>query len=112
MNQGGNSVCVLRARPPINLSSCHTEYETSALVSRIAPGVTMTEQIQHSPQKHVVIGAGPAGRATARYLSLQNHSVILASRSGKGPTIRGVERIAVDATDAPALVRVDRKSVV
>ncbi|WP_022869699.1 NAD-dependent epimerase/dehydratase family protein [Yaniella halotolerans] len=66
----------------------------------------MTEQIQHSTQKHVVIGAGPAGRATARYLSLQNHSVILASRSGKDPTIRGVERIAVDATDAPALVRV------
>lgn len=66
----------------------------------------MTDQIPHNAQKHVVIGAGPAGRATAAYLSLQNHVVILASRSGSGPTINGVERVAVDATDAQALVRV------
>lgn len=65
----------------------------------------MTDQIPHNAQKHVVLGAGPAGRATAAYLSLQNHAVILASRSGSGPALTGVKRVAVDATDAQALVR-------
>ena len=52
---------------------------------------------------HVVLGAGPAGRATATYLERQGLRVILASRSGTGPAIDGVERAQVDATDAGAL---------
>lgn len=40
--------------------SGHTEDEATALVPRIAPEVTMTEKIPHSPQKHMVIG--PAQR--------------------------------------------------
>ena len=52
---------------------------------------------------HVVLGAGPAGRATATYLQRQGIRVILASRSGTGPSIEGVERARVDATDAAAL---------
>src|SRR5699024_393226 len=71
-------------------TACHTEDETTALAPRISPGVNMTDQIPHNAQKHVVLGAGPAGRATAAYLSLQNHAVILASRSGSGPTLNGV----------------------
>ncbi|GAA4476636.1 NAD-dependent epimerase/dehydratase family protein [Enteractinococcus fodinae] len=51
----------------------------------------------------VVLGAGPAGRATATYLQRQGARVILASRSGIGPAIEGVERAQVDATDASAL---------
>ena len=54
---------------------------------------------------HVVLGAGPAGRATATYLQRQGARVILASRSGTGPAIEGVERAQVDATDADALTR-------
>ncbi|MDN6172097.1 MAG: NAD-dependent epimerase/dehydratase family protein [Yaniella sp.] len=65
----------------------------------------MTDQIPHNAQKHVVIGAGPAGRATATHLKNLEHQVVLISRSGSGPTIHGVERVAVDATDAQALVR-------
>lgn len=53
--------------------------------------------------RHVVLGAGPAGRATAAYLQGQGLRVILASRSGTGPAIAGVERAKVDATDAAAL---------
>ena len=52
---------------------------------------------------HVVLGAGPAGRATAVHLQDQGFRVILASRSGTGPAIEGVERAKVDATDANAL---------
>ena len=52
---------------------------------------------------HVVLGAGPAGRATATYLQRQGFRVVLASRSGTGPGIAGVERAQLDATDAAAL---------
>lgn len=53
--------------------------------------------------KHVVIGAGPAGRATAKYLQAQGHHVILASRTGTGPEVAGVHRVQLDATDSNAL---------
>ncbi len=53
---------------------------------------------------HVVLGAGPAGRATATYLQRQGVRVILASRSGTGPAVAGVERARVDATDVGALI--------
>jgi len=48
---------------------------------------------------HVVIGAGPAGRATAAALEARGAEVVLASRSGSGGTT------AVDATSADALAR-------
>lgn len=53
--------------------------------------------------KHVIVGAGPAGRATARHLQQRGHHVILASRSGTGPEVPGVQRVKIDATDAAAL---------
>ncbi|MGO1536560.1 MAG: NAD-dependent epimerase/dehydratase family protein [Yaniella sp.] len=65
----------------------------------------MTDHIPNNEQKHVVIGAGPAGRATATHLKNLDHEVVLISRSGSGPTLHGVERLAVNATDAQALVR-------
>lgn len=53
---------------------------------------------------HLVLGAGPVGRATASQLATDpGHKVVLASRSGTGPSIPGVQRIALDAADAPAL---------
>ena len=52
---------------------------------------------------HIVIGAGPVGAAIARLVAAQGHDVILASRSGAGPSLHGVNRVAVDAADATAL---------
>ena len=51
---------------------------------------------------HVVVGAGPVGQATARLL-VERDEVLLASRSGKGPEVPGVRRVAVDAADSEAL---------
>lgn len=54
-------------------------------------------------QLHVVVGAGPVGRATATRLAGEGHEVVLASRSGAGPEIPGVRRVAADAADADRL---------
>lgn len=53
--------------------------------------------------EHVVVGAGPVGRAIARRLAAEDHAVTLLSRSGSGPELPGVRRGAVDAEDAEAL---------
>ena len=52
---------------------------------------------------HVVVGAGPVGIATARQLVSEGHDVLLASRSGAGPEVAGVRRVAADAADADRL---------
>ncbi|MBK9157396.1 MAG: NAD-dependent epimerase/dehydratase family protein [Micropruina sp.] len=49
---------------------------------------------------HLVLGAGPVGRQTAQILAGNGERVVLASRSGAGPTLAGVERRALDAGDA------------
>ncbi|MEV6876217.1 NAD-dependent epimerase/dehydratase family protein [Amycolatopsis sp. NPDC051128] len=54
---------------------------------------------------HVIVGAGPVGTATARSLASAGETVRLVSRSGGGPQLDGVERVAADATDATALAR-------
>ncbi|MBZ5736930.1 NAD-dependent epimerase/dehydratase family protein [Nocardioides mangrovi] len=54
-------------------------------------------------QLHVVVGAGPVGRATALELVGAGHEVLLVSRSGAGPEIAGVRREAADAADADRL---------
>ncbi|MGW3966871.1 NAD-dependent epimerase/dehydratase family protein [Amycolatopsis sp. NPDC005003] len=54
---------------------------------------------------HVVVGAGPVGSATARLLASRGEEVRLLTRSGSGPEVEGVERIAADATDSAALAR-------
>jgi len=53
---------------------------------------------------HVVVGAGPVGRATAHELVAAGHEVLLVSRSGTGPDLAGVRRAAADAADADRLV--------
>ncbi|MCW2854891.1 MAG: NAD-dependent epimerase/dehydratase [Marmoricola sp.] len=54
-------------------------------------------------ETHVIIGAGPVGRAVAAALAGGDVDVVLASRSGVGPEAPGARRVAVDATDAEAL---------
>ncbi|GAA1145228.1 NAD-dependent epimerase/dehydratase family protein [Nocardioides aquiterrae] len=58
---------------------------------------------QLETQLHVVVGAGPVGRATATELAAAGHEVVLVSRSGSGPEVAGVRREAADAADADRL---------
>jgi nucleoside-diphosphate-sugar epimerase len=52
--------------------------------------------------RHVVVGKGPVGTATAQLLAERGHEVLVLSRSG-GESSRTVEHRAVDATDVAAL---------
>lgn len=56
--------------------------------------------------KHVIVGAGPVGTETARLLVAAGHRVISVTRSGRGPQVDGVERIAADASDAARLTEI------
>jgi nucleoside-diphosphate-sugar epimerase len=53
---------------------------------------------------HVVIGSGPIGTAIARHLLDRGDSVRLVTRSGSGPDLPGLERVAADASDARRLI--------
>ena len=55
--------------------------------------------------RHIIIGAGPVGRATADALRARGADVVLASRSGTGNTT------AVDATSAEALTELANGAV-
>lgn len=55
--------------------------------------------------RHVIIGAGPVGQATAAELARRGLDVVLASRSGTGPEVPGARRAGVDAADADALTK-------
>lgn len=52
---------------------------------------------------HVIVGAGPVGRATAELLAERGERVRLVTRSGSGPDHPAIERVAADATDAARL---------
>lgn len=53
--------------------------------------------------RHVIVGAGSVGTATARLLADRGEDVTLVSRSGRGPTERGVTRVAADGADTDLL---------
>ena len=53
--------------------------------------------------RHVIVGAGPVGTATARALVAAGHEVTLVTRSGSGPVGPGLSRVAADASDPFAL---------
>ena len=62
--------------------------------------------------RHVVVGAGPVGSAVVRELVARGVTdVVLLSRSGRGPEIPGVDRVALDAADAGGLTRVSEGAV-
>lgn len=50
-------------------------------------------------QKFVVVGAGPVGAETATLLAQEGHDVVVVTRSGRGPDLEGVRRVAADASD-------------
>ncbi|MHB8060966.1 MAG: NAD-dependent epimerase/dehydratase family protein, partial [Gaiellaceae bacterium] len=55
--------------------------------------------------KHLIVGAGPVGSATARLLADEGESVLLVSRSGSGPDDVRIEKIAADAADRATVLR-------
>ena len=56
-----------------------------------------------SPRTHLVVGAGPIGSAVVRRLAAMGDHVRLVTRSGSGPDLPGVERVAADASDSARL---------
>ena len=52
---------------------------------------------------HLVVGAGPIGSAVTRRLAGAGETVRIVTRSGAGPELSNVERIAADASDAGRL---------
>ncbi|MGV1037286.1 MAG: NAD-dependent epimerase/dehydratase family protein [Candidatus Nanopelagicales bacterium] len=58
--------------------------------------------------KHVIVGAGPIGTATAELLAAQGHQVTLVTRSGTGPQAESVTLVAADASDASRLIELTR----
>ena len=52
---------------------------------------------------HVIVGAGAIGSGTARLLAARGEQVRIVTRSGSGPELAGIERVAADATDADRL---------
>lgn len=52
---------------------------------------------------YLVVGAGPIGRGVAGLLAERGERVTLASSSGVGPSIAGVDRVAMNAADAVRL---------
>jgi len=62
-------------------------------------------------ERHVVVGAGPVGLATARLLAGQGKDVVLVSRSGAGPAVPGVRREAADVADRHRLVELAEGAV-
>jgi nucleoside-diphosphate-sugar epimerase len=55
--------------------------------------------------KHVVVGAGQVGSEVARLLAEQGHEVVLASRSGSGPDLPGIRKVAADAADRERMIQ-------
>ncbi|MEU4403764.1 NAD-dependent epimerase/dehydratase family protein [Streptosporangium sp. NPDC023963] len=53
--------------------------------------------------KHVIAGAGQVGSEVARQLAGQGHEVVLVSRSGSGPDLPGIRRVAADVSDREKL---------
>jgi nucleoside-diphosphate-sugar epimerase len=53
--------------------------------------------------RHLIVGAGPIGSATAHLLADRGARVTVATRSGSGPEHEGIEHVGVDASDASAV---------
>jgi nucleoside-diphosphate-sugar epimerase len=61
--------------------------------------------------RHVVVGAGAVGTATARLLAGQGDLVTVVTRSGSGPSDPAITRLAADAADADVLTGLSTDAV-
>ena len=59
-----------------------------------------------SGSRHIVVGAGPVGAATARLLAGRGAEVRVVTRSGSGPDHDSIERVRADAADSDTLTQV------
>jgi len=55
--------------------------------------------------RHVIIGAGQVGSATALLLAEEGERVLLVSRSGSGPDDSRIEKVAANAADRATMLR-------
>ncbi|GAA2854941.1 NAD-dependent epimerase/dehydratase family protein [Streptosporangium fragile] len=62
--------------------------------------------------KHVIAGAGQIGTHLARILAGQGHEVVLVSRSGSGPELPGIRKVAADAADRERMTGLARDAAV
>ncbi|MBB2912138.1 nucleoside-diphosphate-sugar epimerase [Streptosporangium becharense] len=62
--------------------------------------------------KHVIAGAGQVGSQLAGLLAGQGHEVVLISRSGSGPDLPGIRRVAADAADRERLTGLTQDAAV
>lgn len=53
--------------------------------------------------KHLIVGAGATGTATAELLAAEGNQVTVVTRSGSGPAAPGITRVAADASDPKRL---------
>lgn len=66
-----------------------------------------TQSNTNSPKgHHVIVGAGAVGSAVARLLADNGESVTILTRSGSGPDLPGIVRLAMDATDTDRVAAV------
>jgi nucleoside-diphosphate-sugar epimerase len=61
--------------------------------------------------KHIVVGAGPIGTATALLLAERGEEVVMVTRSGSGPTHHAVTRTAADASSSARMTELATGSV-
>ncbi|MFC7380759.1 NAD-dependent epimerase/dehydratase family protein [Sphaerisporangium rhizosphaerae] len=56
--------------------------------------------------KHVIVGAGQVGGQLGEMLAGSGHEVVVVTRSGSGPSVPGLTRVAADASDADRLAAI------
>jgi nucleoside-diphosphate-sugar epimerase len=61
-------------------------------------------EMDMSQRTHLVVGAGPIGSAVVRRAAAAGDQVRVVTRSGSGPDLPGVEKVAADAADSVRLV--------
>jgi len=58
--------------------------------------------------KHIVIGAGPIGTATALLLAERGEEVVMVTRSGSGPTHPAITKATADASSSAEIVEISQ----
>ena len=61
--------------------------------------------------KHLIVGAGAIGTATALLLMERGEEVVIVTRSGSGPTGPGITRTAADASSSPQMAELANGTV-